>query len=131
MTMTDNVTNEVNPAVAEEACTTYLVGWPRMEAQHARLAVLAGGILLDNERGRFRLVDEVRVEDVELVALHHLRGRVVVVVVRLVVLVPLVPGMHTVEVLRLARPVLVVPPVHLSQLAFHENVLRPTSPIGD
>jgi len=44
-------------------------------------------------RGAHRLlVDEVWVEDVELVALHHLGGRVVGVVVRLVVLVPLVAG---------------------------------------
>lgn len=36
------------------------------------------------------LVNEVMVQDVELVALHHLGRRVVRVVVRLVVLVPLV-----------------------------------------
>ena len=35
-------------------------------------------------------VDQIRVKDVELVALHDLRRRVVVVVVRLVVSVPLV-----------------------------------------
>ena len=35
------------------------------------------------------------------------------VVMCLVVLVPLVAGVHSVEVLRLAGPVLVVPPVHL------------------
>ncbi len=45
--------------------------------------------------------------------LHHLWRRVVRVVVCLVVLVPLIPGVHTVEVLGLARPVLLVPPVHL------------------
>ena len=35
------------------------------------------------------------------------------VIVCLVVLVPLVPCVHPVEVLGLARPVLVMPPVHL------------------
>jgi len=42
----------------------------------------------------------------------YLGGRVVVVVVRLVVLVPLVPGVHPVVVLGLAGAVLLVPPVH-------------------
>lgn len=45
--------------------------------------------------------------------LHSLGRRVVVVVVRLVVLVPLVARVHPVEVLGLARPVLLVPPVDL------------------
>ena len=40
---------------------------------------------------------------------------VVVIVVCLVVLVPLVASVHSVEVLGLPRPVLVVPPVHLQQ----------------
>jgi hypothetical protein len=47
--------------------------------------------------------------------LHGLWRRVVVVVVRLVVLVPLVPGVHPVEVLGLPRLVLLVPPEHLRQ----------------
>ena len=61
--------------------------------------------------GRLALVDEVGVEDVELVPLDHLGGRVIVVVVRLVVLVPLVARVNAVEVLGFARPVLVMPPV--------------------
>ena len=44
------------------------------------------------------LVDEVGVEDVELVALHDLRWRVVEVVVSLVILVPLEPSVHSVKV---------------------------------
>ena len=35
------------------------------------------------------------------------------IVVCLVVLVPLIAGVHTVEVAWLARPILVMPPVHL------------------
>lgn len=48
--------------------------------------------------------------------LDDLGRRVVVVIVRLVVLVPLIAGVHPVEVLGLARPVLVVPPVHLQDM---------------
>lgn len=47
--------------------------------------------------------------------LHGLWRRVVVVVVRLVVLVPLIPGVHAIEVLGLPRLVLLVPPEHLRQ----------------
>ena len=43
----------------------------------------------------------------------HLGGRVIVVIVRLVVFVPLIAGVHSVEVLGLAGPVLVMPPVNL------------------
>lgn len=45
--------------------------------------------------------------------LYGLRRRVVVVVVRLVVLVPVVPRLDAVEVARLSRAELVVPPVCL------------------
>lgn len=44
----------------------------------------------------------------------NLGGRVVVVVMGLVVLVPLVPSVHPVVVLRLPRSILLVPPVHLA-----------------
>ena len=37
------------------------------------------------------------------------------IIVSLVVLVPLITGVHPVEVFRLARPVLVMPPIHLHQ----------------
>ena len=75
-------------------------------------------VFLKLKCGRLALVDEIRVEDVELVALNNLGGRVVMVIVRLVVLVPLVARVDPVEVLGLARPVLVMPPVHLHQTAF-------------
>mmetsp|Transcript_10837 Transcript_10837/g.23617 ORF Transcript_10837/g.23617 Transcript_10837/m.23617 type:complete len:329 (-) Transcript_10837:1078-2064(-) len=63
--------------------------------------------------GRLGTIDEVGVEDIELVPLHHLGRRVVVVEVGLVVLVPLVPRVDAVEVLGLARLVLIMPPRHL------------------
>lgn len=37
------------------------------------------------------------------------------VVVRLIVLIPLIAGVHPVEVFGLAGPVLVMPPIHLHQ----------------
>ncbi len=43
------------------------------------------------------------------------------IVVRLVVLVPLVARVHPVEVLWLAWPVLVMPPVHLRNTAWCEQ----------
>lgn len=73
--------------------------------------------LIKGVGGRLGLVNEVGVEDVELVALDDLGRRVVVIVVRLVVLVPLVPRVHAVEVFGLARPVLLIPPVHLRTCA--------------
>lgn len=62
------------------------------------LASPAAVLAFDLIRGRLCLVDEVWVENVELVALHDLWWRVVVVVVRLVVLVPLVAHLHTIEI---------------------------------
>lgn len=63
-----------------------------------------------NAVGRgFCLIDEVGVENVELVALDNFWWRVVMIIVRLVVLVPLVPHLHPVEVPRLARSVLAGP----------------------
>ena len=70
-----------------------LVGRARREPQHARRPVGALGVPLDLVGGRDLLVDQVVVQDVELVPLDGLRGRVVVVVVRLVVLVPLIAWM--------------------------------------
>ena len=54
------------------------------------------------------------VENVNLVALHNLRGRVVVVIVRRIVLVPLVSGLDAVEVPRFSRSELVIPSVDLT-----------------
>lgn len=51
--------------------------------------------------------NEVRVEYVELVTLHNLGWRVIHVVVSLIVLVPLKPSVHSVEVPRLTGTVLV------------------------
>ena len=49
------------------------------------------------------LVNEVWIENVKLVSLDDLGWRVVNVVVSLVVLVPLEPGVHAIEVARFTR----------------------------
>ena len=54
------------------------------------------------------------VENVNLVALHNLWGRVVVVIVRRIVLVPLVSSLDAVEVPRFSRSELVIPSVDLT-----------------
>ncbi len=54
-------------------------------------------------------IDQVGIEDVEFVPLHHLRRRVVEVVVSLIVLVPHETCVHTVEESRFTGTVLVRP----------------------
>ncbi len=54
-----------------------LVGRACMETDDAQ--VLRLGASFDEVTWRLRLVDQVRIEDVELVALHNLRRRIVVV----------------------------------------------------
>ena len=44
------------------------------------------------------------------------------VVMRLVVFVPLIAGVHPIEVLRLARPVLVMPPVYLHPVSLLDSI---------
>ena len=61
------------------------------------------------------LVNQVRIEDVELVSLHNFGRRIVKVVVGLIVFVPLKPSVNSVEISRLPRSVLVTPLVTLLQ----------------
>ena len=58
------------------------------------------------------LVDQVRIENVELVALYDLRRRVIHIVVSLVVFVPFKSSVNAVEVSRFAGSVLIGPEVH-------------------
>uniref|UniRef100_A0ABI8ASY4 Uncharacterized protein n=1 Tax=Felis catus TaxID=9685 RepID=A0ABI8ASY4_FELCA len=102
----------VLPLAVDDLEGDVLVGRPRVEAQRGEVLVVGAG--LQEVLGRGALVDEVGVEDVELVALHDLGRRVVEVVVRLVVLVPLEARVHAVEEAGLARPVLVGPQVGLA-----------------
>lgn len=89
-----------------------------MEPYNACLTAVA--ILLYRIMRGLRLVNKVRIEDVELVSLHNLRRRVIMIIVGLIVLVPLVSGVNTVEIFRLSRSVLVMPPVYLHPHLFHQ-----------
>ncbi|KFR13739.1 Putative uncharacterized protein encoded by CACTIN-AS1, partial [Opisthocomus hoazin] len=101
------------PLPADDLEGDVLVGRPGLEAQDGEVLVVLAG--LQEVLGRRALVDEVGVEDVELVALHDLGGRVVEVVVGLVVLVPLEARVHPVEEAGLAGPVLVRPEIGLAR----------------
>lgn len=74
-----------------------------------RLAPLSAILSLDSEGRSSGWIDEVGVEDVELVALHDLGWRVVVVVMGLVVLVPFIAHLDAIEVEGAARLVSVGP----------------------
>mmetsp|Transcript_5720 Transcript_5720/g.11096 ORF Transcript_5720/g.11096 Transcript_5720/m.11096 type:complete len:461 (-) Transcript_5720:510-1892(-) len=100
----------VLPLLVDNAERDVLVGGSGAEPNDLGVLVL---VVLEPEGWSLGLVNQIRIEDIELVALHHLGGGVVVVVVRLVVLVPLVTRVHSVEEARLAGPVLVVPRIHL------------------
>ena len=91
-----------------------------LEADDAKVARFRG---LEHVLGRDALVDEVGVKEVELVALDRLGRRVVFVVVRLVVLVPVVPGLDAVEEARLPRLVLGRPRRQLARDFVHKLFL--------
>ncbi|KYN38821.1 Putative uncharacterized protein C19orf29OS, partial [Trachymyrmex septentrionalis] len=58
-------------------------------------------------------IDEVRIENIEFISLYDLRRRIVHVVMRLIVFVPLETCVHAIEVARFTRSVLVGPQVDL------------------
>lgn len=82
-----------------------------MKTYDASLSTIS--ILIYGISRSFYFVNEIRVEYVELVPLNNLWRWVVVIIVSLVVFVPLVSSVNTVEVLWLPWAVLVMPPVHL------------------
>lgn len=104
------VSMRVLPFTVDDLKCNVLVGWPGMKTQDAKVLVV--GARLKEVLRCGALVDQVRVEDVELITLDNFGWRVVKVVVRLVVLVPLEACVHTIEEARLAWPVLVSPHVH-------------------
>jgi len=103
----------VLPLAVDDLEGDVLVRRARVETQDPKVLVVGTGLQEILRRGP--LVDQVRVEDVELVALHDLGRRVVEVVMGLVVLVPLEARVHAVEEARLAGAVLVGPQVHLAR----------------
>ena len=67
----------VLPLLVDDPEGDVFIGRPRVESQEACTALLVCvGILFCRVDGRFRLVNEIRVENVELVALYHLCGTV-------------------------------------------------------
>lgn len=82
-----------------------------MKRQDSKVFVVMAGVQEVLRRGS--LVDQIWVEDVELVSLDDLGRRVVEVVVRLVVLVPLKTSVHTIEEAWFPGAIFVCPQVHL------------------
>eukprot|EP00303_Exanthemachrysis_gayraliae_P014458 CAMPEP_0206023846 /NCGR_PEP_ID=MMETSP1464-20131121/37185_1 /ASSEMBLY_ACC=CAM_ASM_001124 /TAXON_ID=119497 /ORGANISM="Exanthemachrysis gayraliae, Strain RCC1523" /LENGTH=198 /DNA_ID=CAMNT_0053397843 /DNA_START=55 /DNA_END=648 /DNA_ORIENTATION=- len=111
------------PLAVHDLESNVLVGRPGVEFNYDGVRG-SRGVREQLVLGGLRAVDQVGVEEVELVALHHLGRRVIVVVVRLVVLIPLVARVHAVEIARLARLVLFVPPRLVLLEAVLEGELR-------
>jgi hypothetical protein len=102
----------VVPLLVDDAECNILIGRAGDETDEAGvvlagrskgLATSAAVLTFNLVRGGLCFVDEVGIEYVEFVALDDLGRRVVVVIVGLVVLVPLVAHLHTVEVSGLPR----------------------------
>jgi hypothetical protein len=82
-----------------------------MEPDNASLTIVP--VLFDGKSWSLYLVNKVWVKDIEFVSLHNLRRRVVMIIVSLVVFVPLISGVNTIEILGLSWSVLVMPPIYL------------------
>lgn len=89
-----------------------LIRRPRMEPQNRKLPILR--TRCQKILRRPVLVDQIRIENIKLVTLHDLRWRIVHVVVRLIVLVPLEARVHPVEITGFSRSVFVRPEVDLA-----------------
>jgi hypothetical protein len=82
-----------------------------MEPDNASLTIVP--VLFDGKSWSLYLVNKVWVKDIEFVSLHNLRRRVVMIIVSLVVFVPLISSVNTIEILGLSWSVLVMPPIYL------------------
>lgn len=82
-----------------------------MESYNASLPIAA--ILLNSVVWSFCLVYKIRIENIEFVPLHNLWRWVVMIIVSLVIFVPLISSVNTVEILRFPWSVFVMPPVNL------------------
>lgn len=82
-----------------------------MEPYNTRLVAVP--ILFNCICRSLRFVNKVRVEDVEFVSLYNLRRWIVMIIVGLIILVPLISSVDTVEILGFPGSVLVMPPVSL------------------
>ena len=82
-----------------------------MEPDNASLTIVP--VLLNGKSWSLYLVNKVWVKNIEFVSLHDLRRWVVMIIVSLVVFVPLISGVNTIEILGLSWSVLVMPPIYL------------------
>lgn len=110
---TEAVSVRVLPLPVDNLKGNVLVRRAGVEPQNAKVFILGTG-LQEVLRGR-ALVNQIRVENVELVALDDLGRWVVEVVMCLVVFVPLEARVHPVEEARLPGTVLVGPQVHFTR----------------
>lgn len=82
-----------------------------MEPNNASFCTVA--ILLNGICRCFCLVNKVGVEYIEFVPLNNFWRRIVMVVVSLIVLVPLISSVNTIEIFWLSWTILVMPPINL------------------
>lgn len=80
-----------------------------LTSRRVRLASFPPMLPLDSVRRRLGFINEVGIEYIKLIALDNLGRGVIVIIMSLVVLVPLIPHLYTVEVPGFARSVLVSP----------------------
>lgn len=110
---TEAVSVRVLPLPVNNLKGNVLIWRPGVEPQNPKVFILRAG--LEEVLWGRTLVNQVRVENVELVALDDLGRWVVEVVMRLVVFVPLEACVHPVEEARLPGTVLVGPQVHFTR----------------
>ena len=96
-----------------------LVRRPRMESNHTPIAI--GGIGLQRERGPLLFINQIGIENIKRISLNHLRRRVLLVVMRLIVLVPVIPAPNFIKIHRLLRRVFLLP---------HKRLVRQTDLIA-
>lgn len=110
---TEAVSVRVLPLPVDNLKCNVLVRRARMEPQNPKVFILRTG--LKEVLWSRALVNQVRVENVELVALDDLGRWVVEVVMCLVVFVPLEARVHPVEEARLPGTVLIGPQIHFTR----------------
>lgn len=95
------------PLLMNDGECNIFIWWPGLEDDGSDIGI---GFVFDDDISRgFGFVDQIWIEDIELVSLDGLGRRIISIVVCLIILVPLVARVHSIDILRLARPVLVVP----------------------
>lgn len=108
----------VVPLPVDDAESDIFIGWASHKADQARilfacfnrrLAALSSIFPFNAISRCLGLIDEIRIENIELVALNNFGRRVVVVVVCLIVFVPFISHLNPVEIPRLAGTILICP----------------------